>query len=92
MIRKLATLLILWAGALSALSLLFATTTWSTHDGITVGASTGNISKWNGGTVGTSTGNINAWNNLASPSGGGGVTWTLVQHPNNFTCAFGSRS
>src|SRR5208283_4191252 len=71
-IRKLGTLLILWAGILSCLSLLFGTTTWNTFDGGTVGSSSGNISKWNGLTIGTSSGNINVWNNLAAPSGGGG--------------------
>jgi len=44
--------------------------TWSAWNGITVGATGGNISQWNGGTIGTSAGNIGAWNGLASPGGG----------------------
>jgi hypothetical protein len=68
MIRKLLTLLILWAGTLSGLSLLMGTTNWSAWNGITVGGSTSNISHWNAGTIGTTSGNIGAWNGLTSPS------------------------
>jgi len=48
--------------------LLLGASTWSAWNGITVGSSTGNVSKFNGVTIGTSGGNIGAWDGLVSPS------------------------
>lgn len=52
---------------------LFAQT-WGTWNGVTVGASAGNISAMNGLTIGTSAGNYASWLNLASPSGVTAIT------------------
>lgn len=66
-----------------ASSYMLGTTTWSQHDGITVGSSTGNISHWNGISIGTTSGNINAWNNLAAPTGG--LTLAFDNSTNSFS-------
>jgi len=61
----------------SAFFLVFAllsAANWGSWNGVTVGASTGNVSSIDGKTIGTSSGNFGSWNGLTSPSASNTIT------------------
>ncbi len=73
-----------WTDAQAGFYFVAASPGWSAWNGVTVGASTGNISSVDGKAIGPAVGSYVSWNGLQAP--GSALIATLVQHPHTYGC------